>query len=256
MLFPLPESQDTTTQSWPETPRAKLDQLRDSALRIQALEHISRAYYNVLLATVQRRAPHLTREDVKDLMHDFYEKVVFQNGADKSTLYDIYFSKIGRLRRFLDVCLKNFMKTWFRHKNAEKRGSDSEHVILKDDEPDKANTPDPQFGRDWAMKVIEIALTELDLQFCTSEKKQKIFKLLKPELFVTDKEKSDVLAKELGITPVNVRAIRSRFSKLWKKCLRKTVAATVLKKEDIDSELKYVCKVLTEAQTCDASMHT
>jgi DNA-directed RNA polymerase specialized sigma24 family protein len=247
MSYTAPNSPYNMPPDWPETPHTLLLQLRDPLQRFAALERISKDYDNVMLGMARRTAPHLSPQDCRDLLHDFYEQVVFRNGSEKSTLYDFY--RLGgssRLRDFLRTCLINFIRTWLRRKNAQKRGGGITQVALQEDDPALCAEADRTFDREWALTLFDNAMGELEQKYCSSDKKILVFNTLRSELASAEKQDSKSLAKELGITEANLRAKRHRLKTVWRKILRNNIARTVLNQEDIEDEMTLLCSVLTK----------
>ena len=57
----------------------------------------------------------------------------------------------------------------------------------------------------------------------------------------------DAVAAELGVPVETLRSYLSRLRARYRDLLRAEVARTVTREEDVDEELRHLCRVLTDA---------
>jgi RNA polymerase sigma-70 factor (ECF subfamily) len=161
----------------------------------------------------------------------------------------------GRLRSFLLVSVKAFVANDWARAQAEKRGGG--HSFLSLDQQREAEThflaepadpgapPDQAFEKQWALTLLEQALSRLrDESAATGG--QEHFDALKVFVWGDQTAVSQVeIAARLGMTPnalgVSVHRLRRRFGEL----LRETIARTVVSENEIDVELRHLIEAIS-----------
>ncbi len=211
-----------------------------------ALETLCRAYWYPLFAYV-RSLGH-PAHDAEDLTQEFFARLLakeYLRAADREK---------GRFRTFLRVCLKRFLANEWDRQRAAKRGGGQRATSLDAavaeqryaTELTTGVSPDRIYERQWAMTLLEQAMTRLRLEYTETGKAEE-FDHLKVTLtaergtipYVT---LAGALNSSEGATRVAVHRLRKRFRELF----RATVADTVSDRADVDDEVRHIANVLGE----------
>lgn len=211
----------------------------------EALENLCRAYWRPLYLWVRRqgRAPH----DAQDLTQEFFARLLEKDwlrAADRER---------GRFRTFLLVALKRFLSDEWDRTRAQKRGGGQSPATLDTESVEKAlanesvESPDQAYERQWAMTLIERAMTGLKMDFDAGDRPAE-FEALKEFLTADRGEISYASAAERlktseGAARVAVHRLRKRFRERFKE----EVAATVAPGEDVDDEIRQLLAALGRA---------
>jgi RNA polymerase sigma-70 factor (ECF subfamily) len=213
----------------------------------EALEKLCRTYWRPVYAFVRRQGHSV--EDALDLTQGFFARFLERKQVKLAD------PDRGRLRSFLLVSVKTFLANNWARARAEKRGGGRSFLSL--DEQREAEThflaepadpgapPDQAFERQWALTLLEQALSRLrDESAATGG--QEHFDALKVFVWGDQTAVSQVeIAAKLGITPnalgVSVHRLRRRFGEL----LRETIARTVVGENEIDVELRHLVEVIS-----------
>jgi RNA polymerase sigma-70 factor (ECF subfamily) len=214
----------------------------DASSAEKAWDELCRAYRRPVLDYLRRYHP--SHDEAEDLAQQFFCKLVH-----KELLRDVSAGK-GRLRAWLLMLLKRFMLNAQAHDLAQKRGG---HVakISMDAQPmlvaEVGCIPESQtiFDRQWAFALIERVFSRLREEH-RRPAQQRTFEMLRPMLLHLPPggihEVADKLAMSEGAAKVALHRLRHRFGTL----LREEVGATVSSDADVDDELKYLLRVISE----------
>jgi RNA polymerase sigma-70 factor (ECF subfamily) len=180
-------------------------------------------------------------EDARDVTQGFFEATLLEHN------YIATFDPArGKFRSWLRSCAKNYVRNWFKHARRERAGGKAIHISLDASpadararlEPRDLLTPELLFDRNWALMVIERALSRL---------REQNAKAGKPELFLlphgspagdTRSATNRELAVLLGKSEGAVKAQKHRAFQEFRKCLRAEVSKTVAAWESIDDEIR------------------
>lgn len=160
----------------------------------------------------------------------------------------------GRFRNFILAALANFLHNHHDRDSAAKRGGS--HVIISLDEahaevilaqePENAGTPDYSFERRWAVTIIRRVLENLRAEHA-KRGRLAVFDALQPHL-TSEPAPGDYerlaaqLAMETGALKVALHRLRRRFGEL----LRKEVAHTVARPDEVEEEIRHLLTVLAQ----------
>jgi RNA polymerase sigma-70 factor (ECF subfamily) len=158
----------------------------------------------------------------------------------------------GRFRNFILASLANFLHNHHDHATAAKRGgrqvvvswdeSTAEEILAR--EPADFGAPDKSFERGWAVAIIRRVLDNLRVEHA-ERNRLAVFEALQPHLTgepaAEDYERlAATLGLETGALKVALHRLRRRFGQL----LRKEVAHTVPRPEDVEDEIRHLLSVL------------
>jgi RNA polymerase sigma factor (sigma-70 family) len=211
-----------------------------------ALETLCRAYWYPLYALVRRQghSPH----DAQDLTQAFFARLLQKDYLRAAA------KEKGRLRTFLSVALKRFLANEWDRGRAQKRGGGVPLVSFDaglaeqryQQEGADALSPDRIYERQWAMTLLEQALTRLRAEYAAAGKEAE-FEQLK---VVLTAERGAIpyatLAAALGISEGATRVAVHRLRKRFRELFRATIADTVDDAAEVEDELRYVARVLGE----------
>ncbi len=212
----------------------------------EALEALCRSYWYPLYALVrsQGHSPH----DAQDLTQEFFARLLekdYLQAADREK---------GRLRAFLRVVLKRFLANECDRLRAQKRGGghvpapfDGELAEQRyQEEQTDTMAPDRLFERQWAMTLLEQAMSRLRAEYSLAGKVPE-FDLLKGTL-IADRGAipyaglAATLQSTEGAARVAVHRLRKRFRELF----RATIADTVGHASEVEDEMRHVVAILAE----------
>jgi RNA polymerase sigma-70 factor (ECF subfamily) len=219
----------------------------------RALSELCETYWYPLYAFVRRRG--YRREDAQDLTQAFFARLLEKQvvvAADPAR---------GRFRSFLLGSLKNFLANEWDRERTQKRGGGrtllSLDFTLADErfvrEPVTHATPEKEFERNWAVAVLERALTRLQAEYETRGK-QALFTRLKPALIATDAdEPRRAMAADLGMTEGAVKVSLHRMRHAFRDALRAEISETVHTERDVEDELLALIDALGAPQVGGSS---
>ena len=200
-----------------------------------ALSDLCGAYYQPVFRFL--RSDGRADDEARELTHAFFARILSGNGFEGAD------PQRGRFRSFLLGALKHFLADHRAHAGRAKRGGGAEHVPLDplpDADADAASAcavqypdsvtlpPDEAFDRQWALTVLDRALTSLE-SLLGSEGKTAQFTVLRPWLAGTPGGGSQAeAAASLGLTGnafrVAVHRLRQRFREAIREELTQTLA--------------------------------
>ena len=211
-----------------------------------ALEHLCARYWFPIYAFIRRQGHEV--HQAEDLTQSFFqfvlERRVFHQ-ADREK---------GRFRNFILASLANFLNNQRDHAAAVKRGghqvfvswdgAGAEEFLAR--EPRSFGTPGRSFERGWALAIVRQVLDRLRAEHA-ARGRLAVYEALQPHL--TGEPAADdynrlaaALDMETGALKVAVHRLRRRFGEL----LRKEVAYTVTRPEDVEEEIRHLLAMLAE----------
>jgi RNA polymerase sigma factor (sigma-70 family) len=212
-----------------------------------ALSELCGAYYQPVFRFLQREGR--DAETARELTQEFFVRVL-QRGelgaADPAR---------GRFRSYLLGAVKHFLADHRKHEGRERRGGGalpdsldapgSEGAPPLDVADANAAVPDAWFDRQWALTVMDRALSTVENEFESAGKAEQ-FDRLKPWLVGETEALSQAeAARQLSLNEGAVKVAIHRLRKRFRELIRAEIAQTVADGTDIDVELRYLIEVLT-----------
>jgi DNA-directed RNA polymerase specialized sigma24 family protein len=211
-----------------------------------ALSELCAAYYQPVVRFLARegRADDAARE----LAQEFFVRIL-QRGelgaADPAR---------GRFRSYLLGAVKHFLADQRKHAHRAKRGGGAVPEPLDAPATEDssalqvaeagATVPDAWFDRQWALTVMDRALTVVEQEFKSTDKAAQ-FTVLKPWLVGDSAALAQAeAARQLGLNEGAVKVAIHRLRKRFREQIRAEIAQTVADGTDLDAELRYLVEVL------------
>jgi len=234
---------------FPPTRWTLVNQMQDAEagqLGINALNELCQIYWQPVYLYV--RSWGKSPSDAEDLTQGFFSMIL-----SKQTL-ELANPGGGKLRTFLLVALKRFMANAHHHEKALKRGGGQEIVSIdvewthghgKKIDPEGGVSPDVLFDRQWALTVLDRAITQLKQNYA-SDGKQPVFEALKFTISAGgSKRPLAEIATELGISEGAAKVASHRLRQRYRRILQDLIADTVGSEESVDEEIRYLMSVFS-----------
>lgn len=215
-----------------------------------ALARLCRNYWPPLYSFARRRG--YSPPDAQDLVQGFFAYLL-QNKAYAHTD-----QSRGKFRSFLLASFKHYMADVWDRERAIKRGGDYEFVLL-DEEIDAVETlyagepatmtlgEEQHYEQGWAAALVTRGLERIGTEFGNGPK-TRLFIALKPFLIGgVGLPSQEEVARQLDMPVETLRSHLSRLRARYRELLREEVARTIGVAEDVDEELRHLCRVLTAA---------
>jgi RNA polymerase sigma-70 factor (ECF subfamily) len=228
----------------------------------QALRDLCEAYYGPVEAFITRyRSGH---DDARDLTHAFFARLLEGSG-----LAGIERTR-GRFRSYLLGAVKHFLADERDRALAEKRGhgqgvqsldarpgpdrfSDDESPPLAVADP-HGFPPDSYFDHEWALAVVEKAMTGLLAESEENGNPQR-FAVLRPWLIALDDRAAAIeAARSLGMSDGAFKVAVHRLRKRFRQLVKDQIASTIDDPAALRGELDYLIQALTAAQPGSKTM--
>jgi DNA-directed RNA polymerase specialized sigma24 family protein len=218
----------------------------DSVESGEALRELCAAYYAPVLVFLERSG--LGGDEARDLAHSFFAKILSSGGLDSAD------QAKGRFRSYLLGAVKHFVADQRDHARREKRGGGVPHEPLDGSEEttapglrvadERTLPPDAAFDRQWALTVLDRALTSLAAEHAAASKSEQ-FDALKPWLTGEPASASQAeLAARLGQSEGAVKVAIHRLRHRFRAQVKAEIAATLCDAADLDDELKSLTRAL------------
>lgn len=212
----------------------------------EALGELCTAYYAPVVAFLRRDGR--SDDEARELAHGFFAQVLeggHFDAADRSR---------GKFRSYLLGALKHHLQHERRRQGAARRGGGIEHVALTSPTDTHAgfDVADPrdgafdrEFDRQWALAVLERAMSLLEAEFGRAGKRAH-FDVLRPWLGGEAAGESQAeLGARLGMSPgavkVAIHRLRQRFRELVKGEIVQTVGGG---EAEVKEELNHLLSVV------------
>jgi DNA-directed RNA polymerase specialized sigma24 family protein len=215
----------------------------DSPESAAALETICRAYWYPLYTYVRRcgQSPH----DAQDLTQEFFRRLLEKNWLDSAD------REKGRLRTFLVVALKSFMKNEWRRASTQRRGgsvafAQFDTTLAESRYAADAHSlaPDEAFDQQWAITLLDLTVNRLRGEFEAAGKPGD-FEVLKGCLMAARGAIDyTALAGALGVNDGAARVAVHRLRKRFREIYREQISQTLADGADLDSELRHLAAAL------------
>jgi RNA polymerase sigma factor (sigma-70 family) len=210
-----------------------------------ALERLCRIYWWPLYAFVRRRG--YEAHDAQDLTQEFFARLLakdFLRAVDRSK---------GKFRSFLLAALEHFLANEWRRSQTQKRGGKFTFVSIDDHSaeqpyhqvPSSNLSPEQFFEQQWAIALLEQAVTKLREEFHAAGK-QTLFDELK--IFLTGEKRAvshAELAAKLGMTEAAMKMAVSRLRRRYRELLHAEIANTVSNPGEVEEELRALIAALS-----------
>lgn len=204
-----------------------------------ALGELTASYYAPVVAFLKKEG----RNDdaARELAHSFFAWLLSRDAL--ATLEP----NRSRFRSYLLGALKHFIVHQREKSSAQKRGNQITHLPIQAstdtspglDPPEAlALPPDQEFDRQWALHLINQALTTLEAQWSTEGKAEE-FKNLRP--FLDGNASHGALATLAEKTGQNENTLRSQLHRLrraFRQQLKSLISPTVPTSQDVTDELQ------------------
>ncbi len=214
----------------------------DSSEARTALSELCGAYYAPVVAFLRREG----REEstAREVAHEFFEKVLAEASLGRVE------RGRGRFRNYLLGAVKHFLTNRRRAEAREKRGGDAERIALDagtDTSPGleiaAAATlpPDAEFDREWALALVERALTTLQEECCGDGQ----FDALKPWLTPAGAPAAQSeVAGQLGLSEGALKVAIHRLRRRFREIIRAEIAQTLHDPGELDDEMRHLVAAL------------
>jgi RNA polymerase sigma factor (sigma-70 family) len=216
----------------------------DSRQGHAALAHLCETYWYPLYAFVRRRG--LSPEDAQDSTQEFFARLLAGNWVSDAD------PAKGRFRTFLLTALNRFLANEWDRAHAQKRGGGALSMPLDTELAEtryRADTkpeapPDHLYDRQWAMTLLDRALSRLEAEHQRLGKTTE-FAVLSPALTA---ERGDIsyatLAAQLDLSETATRMAVHRLRKRFRQVFREEIAQTVAKPDEVEAEIRHLVAAL------------
>ena len=231
----------------------------ESAVARDALRDLCEAYYGPVEAFVRRyRAGH---DDARDLTHEFFARLLEGNslkGVDRTR---------GRFRTYLLGAVKHFLSDQKDRTLAEKRGSGKSprslqaspgHHRSERQEQTPLDVADPHgfppdafFDRQWALAIVEKALSVLEAESQGRGELQR-FEVLRRWLLPSENDGAMAVeaARSLDLSDGAFKVAVHRLRKRFRQLVKEQIASSVDGPEALQGELDYLIQALSASEAC------
>lgn len=212
-----------------------------------ALSELCEAYYQPVLRFLRREGR--DEDAARELAHDFFARLLAGGGFDGAD------PEQGRFRSYLLGALRHFLADQRDHARRLKRGSgiapDSLDAPIGTDTSPGFQVADPAatardaiFDREWALNVMDRALSALQKEFGDAGKLEE-FETLKPWLVGDTATGSQAdAARRLALSEGAVKVMIHRLRKRFRVVIRAEIAQTLRDPALVEEELHHLIEAL------------
>jgi RNA polymerase sigma-70 factor (ECF subfamily) len=216
----------------------------DTTRARDALAKLCQTYWYPLYAYVRRRGH--SPEDAQDLTQEFFARLLAHDWVSRAD------PQKGRFRSYLLSALNHFLANEWDRARAQKRGGGVVSVPLDTAMAesrycvDASSTlaPDRLYDRQWAMTLLDRALTRLEAEHQRLGKAAE-FAALSPALTA---ERGDIpygaMATQLGVSETATRMAVHRLRKRFRVVFREEIAQTVAQPDKVEDEIRHLLAAL------------
>src|SRR5437764_4839451 len=210
----------------------------------QALEKLCRTYWWPLYGFVKRQG--YSAEDAQDLTQSFFAILLERRDLDAVR------QEKGRLRSYLLVSFKNFLRKAHRREVALKRGGGKLLIPLDELQARDRGGLELQdnlsaeltYERRWALTLLEQVLNRLEEEYRAAGNAALFASLAELLADKSDGSSHATIAKKLGMTEHAVKQAFYRLRLRYRELLREEIADTVAVPTDIEDELRHFISIL------------
>ena len=209
-----------------------------------ALSDLCEAYWFPLYGFLRRQG--CDADEARDLTQGYFLALLEKNYLD-----DVR-PDAGRFRSFLLASLKHFVSKQRDRARAQKRGGGATSVPIDlasaeeryAYEPRADGNPETLFERQWALTVLERAMTRLGKEFEEAGKADRFLHLKSLLTGAAPQIPYRRIAEQLGTTEATVKVTVHRSRRRLGQLIRTEIAETVSTPADVDDEVRYLLRVL------------
>lgn len=212
----------------------------------EAFNELCQVYWRPLYVYLRRYG--LGAPDAEDLTQGFLAHLLANQALRTVT------PRKGKFRSFLLASLKNFLANERDKAHAQKRGGGELQIALSDPsvercyqlEPVDHFTPDRIYERHWAHTVLDQAKKRLREEYTLGSKGERFEYLVG---FLPGEQppvSQAVAASRLCISEGAFRVELHRFRQRFGELLRVEIAQTVISRQEINEELRYLIEIVSE----------
>jgi RNA polymerase sigma-70 factor (ECF subfamily) len=214
----------------------------DSELRHRALEQICLTYWLPVYAYA--RSQKLSPADAEDLTQNILSALL-----DKQAFENVAAEK-GKLRSFLRVATKNYLRNDWIKARSQKRGGGVTVLSLEYEDAEQRcslgaiddETPDKIFDRNWGLNLLHRTMGRLETLY-TGEGKSDLFAALKEVLGQGGGgPRYQDLATELAMSEGAIKVAVHRLRKRYRRLLKEEIALTLGDESEqaVEEEIRYL----------------
>jgi RNA polymerase sigma-70 factor (ECF subfamily) len=215
----------------------------DSSRAAEALTELCRTYWYPLYAFLRRRGQ--ATHEAEDLTQAFFARLL-----DRPFLANVDREK-GKFRSYLLASLKNFLADENDRATALKRGGGRPAIALDgldaesryQLEPSHDLTPEKMYEKQWALSVLERALSRLQADWAATGK-QALFERLQATLVGDQSVPYEEIASQLGTTEGAIKSAAHRLRRQYRRILIDEISQTVADVSEIEGEICYLMSCL------------
>jgi RNA polymerase sigma factor (sigma-70 family) len=218
----------------------------DAAGQRDALAKLCADYWFPLYAFIRWQGR--SQSDAEDLIQGFFARLI-----EKNDLADADPAR-GRFRTFLLASLKHYMANDRDRQQALKRGGGLQIVSIDlpsaearlENAKAPVNTPEREFDRQWALSVLERALSELRGEY-EGRGRGQLFEILSPLLTGSadeDATHADA-AQRAGLSPAAAKVALHRLRSRYRSAIRHLVNETCADDDEVEAELRHLLRALS-----------
>ncbi|HEX5790976.1 MAG TPA: sigma factor [Luteolibacter sp.] len=208
-----------------------------------ALNNLCSLYWQPVYAFLRRKGN--SPADAEDLTQGFFKELLSRGSLD-----DVAQEK-GRLRTFLLKAVTRHMINAHEKLSAAKRGGGQALLSLDFEsaegqyqiEPGHAVTPELEFERQWALRLLDNAFAEVRGEAETNGRSG-LFEDLKGVISLDAAVVAyDEIASRHQLTEGAVKAAAHRLRQGFRNALRRAIAQTVASQDEVDEEIQHLFQV-------------
>lgn len=212
----------------------------------QALAELCGIYWRPVFLFLRRQGA--SQHDAQDLTQGFFADLIGSRSFARAC------KDKGRFRSFLLGAVKHFSADQRDRECAQKRGGGAlpaplDEVAIAEAEKHVAKNvrwnADRVYDRAWAEALLRQALRRVREE-CVLAGKAKLFEALKSHLspFAEETVSYEQIATQLGRAAATLRKDVERLRARYGEILRDEVGATLIDRNELETELRYLCEVL------------
>jgi RNA polymerase sigma-70 factor (ECF subfamily) len=220
---------------------------QNSAQGQEALARLCQIYWLPVYAFIRKRG--YVPDQAKDLTQGFFQTFLERNSVARAV------RDRGRFRSFLMTSVENFLRNAHERSQAQKRGGGQSFVALNDLDLEEAylsdaiateSDPVHDFELRWALTVLDRVMQRLREEFL-KQGRAELFDGLEAHLLGdVDSVPYSELSVRFGISVANIKTMALRLRRRYQLLLRDEIAQTVAQPGEIDEELRYLMRIVSE----------
>lgn len=213
----------------------------------EALSELCTAYWFPLYAFLRRK--NYTAHDAQDLTQSFLAHFVESRSQARADPLK------GKFRSYLLSAFQNFLADDGDRRKTQKRGGALQFVSLNEQdaeariglEASQMFSPEKTFELQWANTLLDRAMAQVRVEFIKKHAPA-VFDALKIFL-LGDKgiESYEKVSAQLAIPLATIKTLIHRMRRDYRAILRSEIANTLSPHDDVDEEIRHLCKVLASA---------